>query len=1406
MEIRNVARKLRKEGKAAFFVRIEYISRHFEDAFEEGSFEEFSAWAASGEEGWLLLDSVDEARLRDPKDFEYAIKNIGRRMALVLQQAHIVIAGRTTAWRAKTDLSLCKGELPYRPVEKIANEDASEGETQHIAIQTTDSSSNPNASFRIVALDDLHGDQIDTFLRGRGIQDPRAFSDAVDRKDAWLLTTRPQDLAELVEFWNDHQRIGSRIELMQSSIARRLEERNQDHSEARPIATEKLRHGARLIAAATTLCKHSAIRVPDGTNNSKGISVREILTDWDDIDCAALLSRPIFDEGIYGTVRFHHRSVREYLTAEWLSALIVNQGSRSRIENLFFRSQYGLEVLVPTMRPILPWLAILNEQILPRICSVAPEVIFEGGDPSRLPVETRTKILGQACEQLAQPANGRSLIDLAGIQRFANVDLTCEIKAMFAKYSENVEVSWFLLCMVWKGEIKGASEEVKHFALTSCHNHCRVMAFRGIAAVGTAADQLEVRLSLLSDNREINRELLAEVVRSLPRDREAVKWLIDALERTVAKEQFHVDGLLGDLSEFISKIPMEFLLDLVNGFHVLLGKPPFVERHECTISKRYSWVTQPAAISILRLIQGRDKYAFEPSVLSILRKLPTGEEFTEFEFREIKNELLKRIAEWPMLNYALFWYDVGETRCERGKTLGRLTEWWRVGIFGRFWNFGANSFDVICKDIAIRPMLDDRLVALNLAFTIYRENGRHPAWRERLKRMARGEPEINSTLKALLHPPKADLQKWRKQEASWKKMARKQAERNELNKRKWKEYLDANYELLRDPGKLGIFTNNQLYLHERMRQGKDHLDQWSGGDWKSLIPEFGEKIAHAFRDGAVGFWRNYRPKLHSEGALDNELPMCVIFGLTGLLIESTEVPEWPIGISKVDAEVATRYALHELNGFPKWLPTLYHAYPDVVIALVKTEIDNEILDENPNGMSNCVLYAASWNGKWMWDRLAPYVAERLERPLKNINKLNQLLTILQGSSLEDSIIITLASKIAITSNESTTAPIWFAMWVSVDPKNAIPVLEEKLIEIKESSDKAQFAMRFITALVGGHRETRCSRQSYRTVEHLKTLYLIIHGYVREKDDIDHSGKGAFSPGLRDDAQDARNALLSLICEVPGKEAFQALMEISHVHPTETARPWIALRAKERATLDADFAAWSPGQVRQFHEQLESTPANHRDLWYLAIERLLDLKYGLEGGDASIASILQPVDQETLIRNYIGGWCRERSNGRYIIPQEEELADAKRPDLRFHGVCFEGPVPVELKLADKWTGPDLFERLANQLCGDYLRDRRSSRGIYLLVYRGTKVRWHLPTGECISNFDTLIESLQKFWEFISPQFPSIEDIRVIGINLAKRGATAKAPSKKRNAKQCGQGVPQKATAMSPLRAPKAYTQG
>lgn len=348
---------------------------------------------------------------------------------------------------------------------------------------------------------------------------------------------------------------------------------------------------------------------------------------------------------------------------------------------------------------------------------------------------------------------------------------------------------------------------------------------------------------------------------------------------------------------------------------------------------------------------------------------------------------------------------------------------------------------------------------------------------------------------------------------------------------------------------------------------------------------------------------------------------------------------------------------------------------------------------------------------------APLIA-RLKQPLKNIESLQLALSIVQDSSIDDDVLGTLASKRALEEKDPEIAPTWYAVWVGTHPALAISELAARLGSLPSDEERAKFAMLCLIALVGSRTASRC-RQNYRTVEHAKVLYLLINTYVRIAEDIDRAGKGVYSPGLRDDAQHARDGLLAFIRETPGKEAFLALLEIAKTHPAESLRPWSAFYAQQKATADSQTPPWQPEKVIEFHENLESTPSTHRELWNLAVDRLNDLKRDLEDGDSSIAEILLLAEQETAIRKFIGNWLRDRAAGRYVIPQEEQLADDKRPDFRVHGVNCDAPVPVELKLADKWTGAKLLERLENQLGGDYLRDIRSSCGVFLLVNHGGK---------------------------------------------------------------------------------------
>ncbi len=709
-EIRNVACALREQGKPAFFLRLENVSRDFEDAFEVGTFETFNEWLASGQEGWLLLDSVDEARLRDPGDFELAIRKLSRRISTAQDRTHIVITARTTAWRPKTDLATCTSFFPYAvsiisKCDSQTNDDGTDGSF----MTETQSQGKYKQVFKIVAFDDLSSGQIALFAKARGIEDSKAFLEAVERADAQLFTSRPQDLEELIEFWSCNGRIGTRLEIMRNSIDRRLAERDQDRAEARPLSAERARYGARLLAAATTLAHEPTIRVPDGAETSKGIAIQSVLHDWDEREQATLLSRPIFDNAIYGAVRFHHRSVREYLTAEWFAELLRRETSRRNIEALFFRNQYGMDIVVPTLRPILPWLVILDEKIRDYVRRIAPEIIFEGGDPSQLPLDVRRNILREVCKQMADGVtSSRSARSYEAVQRFASPDLTDAVCALIRHYSDNEALTEYLLRMVRLGEMADALPEAMKVALKpNAEKYSRVSAFRAVNAIGSCEEQEHIRQSFLAEASELKREWLSELLKDLKPTEQTMLWLFSCLEKSEPKERFAVDHLTDAVTGFVAATEIELLPRLLMGLNRLLALSPTLERWYCKVSEKFLWLIVPACKAVERLILVRHPSSLEQDVLSVLRMFSTLHGYRMDDLSEVKAEFSKLVPAWKALNRALFWFEVQRSReAIEKERQERLTDFRQALIFGSCLRFEKDDFEYVAQEISRQTFID----------------------------------------------------------------------------------------------------------------------------------------------------------------------------------------------------------------------------------------------------------------------------------------------------------------------------------------------------------------------------------------------------------------------------------------------------------------------------------------------------------------------------------------------------------------------------------------------------------------------------------------------------------------------------------------------------------------------------
>ena len=82
----------------------------WEDCFGIDTSGEFDQWLGSSDLAWLFLDSVDEARLSDKKNFEKALLCIARKLGQSKSRVHIFISSRVQEWLATSDLELSTGQ------------------------------------------------------------------------------------------------------------------------------------------------------------------------------------------------------------------------------------------------------------------------------------------------------------------------------------------------------------------------------------------------------------------------------------------------------------------------------------------------------------------------------------------------------------------------------------------------------------------------------------------------------------------------------------------------------------------------------------------------------------------------------------------------------------------------------------------------------------------------------------------------------------------------------------------------------------------------------------------------------------------------------------------------------------------------------------------------------------------------------------------------------------------------------------------------------------------------------------------------------------------------------------------------------------------------------------------------
>lgn len=1366
------ARQLEREGCHAFFIRIEDIDEAFEQAFEVGSADSFEQWLGSQDDAWFFLDSVDEARLDNPTTFEKAIRRFSAKINQAQLRAHVCVSSRPYAWRPKSDRELMRQYLPF--VEPVKERSSEDGDPSGPAQRTEEGP-------RVYFLQPLKEDDVRFFAAHRSARNVDSLIQALMRTNLMALAGRPFDLDGILGKWADDEALGSRSELLGHNVESRLKEIDRDRAIRGPLNLNKARDGARALAAAVVLTGEAGIRVPDSVQQRTGIDAEAVLADWSPGDVQTLLERGIFDDVIYGAVRFRHRDVRELLAAEWFRELLKKGQSRSKIEALFFRVQYGEQIVSPRLRVVLPWLILDDEKIRARALDILPEIAVEGGDPARLPLPERKRILADIVGRIVRGEDDDSARDNSAIARIAQADLTDQALALIHQHVSNDDAVFFLGRLVWQGEMSDCVAPLLVVASDPARDvFARIVAARAVMTCGTDTQKSALWKGLLHGNEEIPRRLIAELVANAVADAGTVARLLESLDKLPPYNRFEATGLTHALHGFVDRLPLPTpatsdgpLVTFVEGLHAVLQCPPFIDERSCRVSLEFAWLLDPAIHAIEKLVSARAKVTMREPAMTILLRSPAARHWYDGGIDQYKHSLGDLVPAWPELNDALFWRDVGTERTRLAEKGESLTDVVRVLWFDRYWSFHPGGFARVLGWTETRESADDRLVALSLAFQVYAQANEPEELLGQLHTAVAGQAVLEARLEEFLNPTLSE------EGRAW---AEEQAEREQSRERRRLDdaqartdsiaRLKANPELVRNPPGLepGQFSETQYWLLSQTDGNGLRTGRVEGASWRSLIDEFGYDVAAAYRDAAMRHWRHCKPGLGSEGANTKNVPVSWTFGLVGLQIEATEVDTFPAHLSDSEVRLALRYIIYELNGFPSWLESMYQSHPQTVMEFVQTELFWELANtelEHPmHYMLQDVASCAPWLHADLVQSLLAWVHEN--NPLDS-DALRYSLRILKGGGVKPKKLAMLAKAKVAAEPSDEKRPYWYAMWVDVDPKAAIPAVVEWLTGL-DPEDSSQAAQHFVTTLMGSRYHTGSGSPlgEFRTAEHLKTLYVLMHEHVRTEDDIDRKGGGTYTPNLRDDAQEGRSKLFTWLSEIPGKEAYVALSDLVRSHPDPRYRPWMTKQAYKRAELDGDLEAWTSEQVSEFGSSLTRTPATLNQLFDLTLDRMHDLKTWLEQGNDSPYRTWQRAKDEPEMRKLVTGWLNQNWQNSFTTAQEPELANSQRVDIWLQNPSVKSPIPVELKLLDKgWTGPKLCERLRNQLVGDYLREASEGLGLMLLVWQGSKPERRWRINGALVGVSGLCDALKDYWLSISDSFPRVADIEIVVIDLTLR---------------------------------------
>jgi nucleoside phosphorylase len=1115
-------RLLARGGTRAFYVTVEDVAESgLDGTFSPTEQEAVDSWKTSTDYAYFFLDAVDEARLSGHR-FGGALRYVERALRGAMARAHVLISCRVSDWRPDGDL---------------------DDVTRRLFPELEKGMASPVKVYAIAPLDDA---QVRTLAGSFQVQDPERFVKEARRATASVYLERPRDVEWLVGYWKQHGNFGTLTELIENDVREKLIERNPDRTPT--LSAAKAKKAAEVVAGMATLQRKLTLRLPDVSLDPEraatALDPARVLPDMSRPELDELLTLALFDAATYGRVRIHHRSVTEYLAAEWLHALLDAGLEPTELDALLFRKGPDGPVLPVELGPVAAWLAADLEWVRNRLLQVAPWVLLTGGDPNRLPDESRRALLLSLAGRYVDRQRLHIRFDHAIVGRLASGGVVDTVKELL-RTSTNVELLDLLLTVVSEGKLTGCADETLKIATNpTAASVVRSNAIEALASVASDAHVQALLSTLLDAADAIDQHVAGAIVEKLhPR------WLTtDRLIALITKAQDPGSGRFTLLQHYL-------------GEKVFQDAPPDDRRRlmQATLDlvrvedepkrARNTWLLDPLAHMAAEAAADPSGVGLE-AILPVLRFFAGLARGAELEPGLGQEEIRKLVAEHAEVRRLLFWDDVVATAASKKEPVRSYSD-----LLGteRLWHLTADDAQWLAEDARSRPHVGERLLAFDCLLQGMPIREGTAATRERLLADLASHDEAirkklqRHTSRATGNPSEpVSMRRYRVHETK----KRRQDEENA-------GWLHENLEQVRD-------GSNQRALVTLALQVKLDPDDPEAALGR-LAEKYDQTVADATRDGWCRLWKHVRCKLPHEEEKRNTFDYSVVVGLAGLALDIAAGLDLA-ALTPAEARDAVRYASRGMNHFPTWLERLAAVQGAAVREIFGECItaDYELTSADPpaHAVLHLLSYADAIVRELCWGTVADLLTRSDPQRMDTLRNCVQL--VLATPTSHAGVAPMIPSRCRAARGSQERYALWWSLWLALDPLAAVSELETAIQKAEVSADEVVLAI--CEALYRLGEGARIGFPLPRDPDSLVALVTILFRHIRPDDDLEH--EGTYSPGPRDHAQDLRYRLLERLAATPGEPVYHGLLAFAGAPHLSHSRDMFLVLAERRLAQDA----------------------------------------------------------------------------------------------------------------------------------------------------------------------------------------------------------------------------------------------